>query len=220
MQSLNIKNFSIAVVVSFVIAIVLFAVSFYIGKQQFFLLLNTDLGTFADYFFATFSYGGDALMWLPLLLVTIFILKRKDVLPLIISGFLICTVLTQICKYVIVPDEPRPTKAIADNSLIHTVPNVELHTISSFPSGHTATVFCFYLLFCLLLSKRWWLVSGLIFAMLVGYSRIYLAQHFPLDVAAGIIVGIISIFLSLRIQQYLWRRKKPSKISSFYSGNK
>jgi membrane-associated phospholipid phosphatase len=207
MQPLNKKNFRTGIIISSTTAVALLIASFAVGKQAFFLLLNTDLGTFADYFFATYTYAGDALMWLPLLLIVIYKLKRKDALPLLISAFLICTILTQICKYLIVPDEPRPTKAIADRSLIHIVPNVELHAISSFPSGHTATAFCFYLIFCLLLSGSWWLGAGFILSLLVGYSRIYLAQHFPLDVAAGIIVAIVSVILALKFQQFWWKRK-------------
>jgi membrane-associated phospholipid phosphatase len=36
--------------------------------------------------------------------------------------------------------------------------------------------------------------------MLVGYSRVYQAQHFPLDVAGGILVAIITVWISLWIQ--------------------
>ena len=207
MHNLNIKSFRAAAAVSFIIAVAVLAASFIIGKQDFFLQLNIDLGIFADYFFAAFTYGGDSLMWVAALLIAVFALKRKDTIPLFIACFLVVTLLTQICKYVIVPDEPRPIKAIADTSLIHTVAGVEMHTVSSFPSGHTATAFCFYLLFCLLLSKKWWPAAGLIYALLVGYSRIYLAQHFPLDVGAGIITGIISVYAALKFQQYLWKRK-------------
>jgi len=41
----------------------------------------------------------------------------------------------------------------------------------------------------------------------VGYSRIYLAQHFPIDVGAGIITGIISVAAAIQFQRYWWKRK-------------
>ena len=59
---------------------------------------------------------------------------------------------------------------------------------SSFPSGHTATVFA---LACSLGgSVRPWIYRGaLALAVLVGISRIYIGAHFPVDVALGAIVG-------------------------------
>ncbi len=208
MHYLNKKSFTKAAAVSTAIGIIILIVSFYTGKQALFLMVNTDLGRLADYFFAAFTYAGDSIMWIPVLLIVLFVLKRKDAVPMVIASFLVVTILTQVCKYLIVPDEPRPIKAIADSSLIHTVPWVELHTVSSFPSGHTATAFCFYLLFCLLLDKKWWVSIGLFYGLLVGYSRVYLAQHFPLDVGAGIITGIISAYVALVFQKYLWGREK------------
>jgi membrane-associated phospholipid phosphatase len=204
MKSLNFRNYKIALAISFSIAFVVFIVSYFIGHQEFFLLLNGDEGRIADYFFEYFTNAGDGLMWIPVLLITLFVLKRRDVLPLLISAFAISTIMTQIFKYLIVPDEPRPIKAIADRSLIHVVPGVELHTVSSFPSGHTGTAFCFYILFCLLLHKNWWMAVGLIFALLVAYSRVYLAQHFPFDLAGGILVAIITMIVSVKIQKWWW----------------
>ena len=208
MKSLNIRNYNVALAISFFIAVTLFLLSYFLGYQEFFLLLNGDGGRAADYFFEYFTNAGDGLMWIPVLLITLFVLKRKDVLPLLISGFVTSTIVTQIFKYLIVPDEPRPIKVIKDTSLIHAVPGVELHSISSFPSGHTGTAFCFYILFCLLLNKSWWLAVGLVFALLVAYSRVYLAQHFPFDVAGGILVAIISMIISVKIQQWWWKRKQ------------
>ena len=207
MHSLNKKKFIAAITVSLLLAVILLALSYTTGKPEFFLELNTDLGIFADNFFAFYTYAGDGLMWIPVLLVTIFILKRKDCIPLLVSAFILSTLFIQGIKNFVLPAEPRPIKAILETSLIHTVQGVEVHTIGSFPSGHTATAFSIYLLFCLLINKRWWLIAGFIYAGMVGYSRIYLAQHFPTDVAGGIITAVISVWLSLKIQEYWWRKK-------------
>ncbi|HWB23950.1 MAG TPA: phosphatase PAP2 family protein [Chitinophagaceae bacterium] len=194
MVTLNIKQFIYGTCIAAVLAAVLFGASYATGKSQLFLLLNGNLGIAADYFFGVWTNMGDALIWIAALLAVVFILKQKKAWPLLVIGFIVSTILIQVCKYVIIPDAPRPWKAIPDHSLIHHVWFVQPWLISSFPSGHTGTAFSIYLIFCLLIPKNWWLVAGLIYAMLVGYSRIYLAQHFPFDVAAGIVVGIITAF--------------------------
>lgn len=206
MQSLNTAQFKKGLLITFLLSVLTLGASFWLGKNNLFLLLNTNLGIVADYFFAAWTYTGDGSMWILALLVVLK-LKKKQYLPLLVSGFVWSTIFTQVCKYLIVPDEPRPIKAIADTSLIHTVKGVELHTVSSFPSGHTATAFTFYLLFCLLLEKRWWLWVGLLYALLVAYSRVYLAQHFPLDTGAGMATAFVSAVLSLWIQQRVDARR-------------
>jgi membrane-associated phospholipid phosphatase len=207
-QSLNKKNFTKAVVLALLLSVMLLFFSYSMGKENLFLLLNTDAKSVADTFFAAFTFGGDGLIWLPVLLITLFILKRKDAVVLLTASFIFSTIFTQGIKNFVFPDEPRPVKAITDNSLIHIVGGVDVHSIGSFPSGHTASAFCIYLLFSLLLKSNWWLAIGFMYAALVGYSRVYLAQHFPLDVAAGIIVAVISVWLAVQVQQYWWRRKQ------------
>ena len=198
MPNLNYKNFRIAFVLSMLCALVIFIFSYSLGKNNSFLLLNTDLGISADHFFNFFSNLGDGLLWIPL--IVYFIYKEgKKMLPLLISCFALSTALTQACKYLIVPDELRPTAAIT-SGFIHTVEGVTVHLTASFPSGHTATAFVFYLIFSLVFKNSWWLFVGLLYALIVGYSRIYLAQHFPFDVAGGIVVAIVSVIFSLIIQ--------------------
>ena len=200
MSTLNIKQFKYGALVSLIIAAALFVVSYRVGKNELFLVLNDDLGIAADYFFAVWTNTGDAIIWIVVLLITLFVIKEKKMWPLLVSAFAISTILTQVCKYFIIPDAPRPWKVITDHNLIHHVSFVKPWLISSFPSGHTATAFSVYLTLCLLLNKKSWLWVGLLYALLVGYSRVYLAQHFPFDVAAGIIVGVVSVALSIPIQ--------------------
>src|SRR5438105_11830871 len=124
------KYFKMAVAISFVIALALFFISFLTGKEQFFLLLNANGGSISDYFFMIFTYGGDGLMWIPVLFITLFILKRKDVFPLLVSDFVLSTILTQLVKNIIVPGAPRPAKVITDSLLIHIVKGVEIYKTS------------------------------------------------------------------------------------------
>lgn len=207
MQQLNTSLFKKAVCITSLLGILTLVSSLLLGKIPLFLLLNNNLGSFADQFFVVGTWLGDGAIWVPALLLVLW-LKRKDALPLLIASFVLTTILTQVCKYLIVPDAPRPSKAITDMSLVHTVPGVDLHIISSFPSGHTATSFTIYLVFSLLLPGSWWLLPGLFYALWVAYSRIYLAQHFPIDAGAGMIVAVISVTLSLLIQQWWTNRKK------------
>lgn len=203
-NNLNYKNFKIALSISIALAVLILLLSFYIGKSQFFLLLNNNFGIAADYFFEYFTYMGDGLLWIVWLVVVV-LTKRKQLLPLIISAFVLTTIFTQIFKYIILPDEARPSTAIADLSQVHFVKGVELHSINSFPSGHTATAFTFVLLIALT-TKRNFLLPAFIVALLVGYSRIYLGQHFPLDVGAGIIVAICSVTCSLFVHSKFEKR--------------
>jgi undecaprenyl-diphosphatase len=74
----------------------------------------------------------------------------------------------------------------------------------SFPSNHAANVFggAFFLSY---IYRRW--AFGLIFiALLVGYSRVYVGEHFPLDVVVGAALGAIGAggMLVLRYQILRW----------------
>ncbi len=184
--------------------------SFLLKKEAFFLLLNIDLGDQADLFFKYFTNVGDGLFWL--LWGSIIIIKKgKRYLPLLLSAVIFSTLLTQISKQVIYPDEPRPLQAIADQSLVHYVSGVTVHSINSFPSGHTATAFTFVLVLALFSQTINWLILGFVAAILVAYSRIYLGQHFPLDVGAGMLVAVCTMALSVGLQKRFDKKNPDHK---------
>jgi membrane-associated phospholipid phosphatase len=203
-SKLNSRYFLIGCVLSLIAAAFLFYLSFSLGLRNSFLLLNGDGGKATDYFFMFFTYFGDALLWVPVFAYIIW-KQKKLYLPLSISSFALGTIFVHVCKIFIAPGELRPTRYITD-AFIHTVEGVRVHAANSFPSGHTATAFTFFLIICLMTRKKWWIPVGFSTAVLVGYSRIYLAQHFPLDVAAGIIAAVAAVGLSIPFQRWVDRR--------------
>ena len=187
-----------AILISLVLGVVLFLLSFWLGKENAFLLFNIDLGSTADYFFKYWTHTGDGVIWVLITLLTLFF--RRDQLLLVISSIVFSTLFAQLSKNIFFKGSPRPALAIPDHSLFHSVTGVELHSLNSFPSGHTTTAFTIFLLGTILINRKWVLPAGLLYAVLAGYSRIYLAQHFPIDIAGGIIAAILTIFISMAIQ--------------------
>jgi membrane-associated phospholipid phosphatase len=176
----------------------LFAGTYLMGKYPFFLLLNGNGGSWLDVIFKWWTYLGDGIMWVVAIILTLY--YRKNKLLLVLLCLLISTLLAQGGKHLLFPEALRPATDPVELPSIHTVPGVELHTSQSFPSGHTTTAFTIFLLACQLFPQRWTLLGGFILAAGAGYSRIYLAQHFPSDVAAGMLVGIFSVSISIYIE--------------------
>ena len=66
-----------------------------------------------------------------------------------------------------------------------------------FPSGHAQMSICFWIVFADWLGKIWkkinfkfWLLA-IAMILIIGFSRLYLGVHFPTDVLAGWIAGLI-----------------------------
>lgn len=199
------RNFAIAFIITIVSTLCLMIDSWIVGKNNFFLLVNADLGIEADYIFSYITYLGDGAVWV--VVAILFFIYRRNKFPMLIAAILVSTLITQVTKKYLLPAVPRPIAAIADLGSIHTVAGVEVHAAHSFPSGHTATAFTIYLLACLLIRNKWVIPIGLMYALLVGYSRVYLAQHFPLDIGGGMLTAVITILVSLFIQKQ-WELKK------------
>lgn len=70
---------------------------------------------------------------------------------------------------------------------------LETATSYSFPSGHTQSATTFWVIFYRLNRQRIIQCVGIIIVLLTALSRLYLGVHWPVDVIAGIIMGLISV---------------------------
>ncbi len=198
-------HYKIAQLLSLSLALSLFTMSLVWGKNEAFLYLNANLGLVADKVFEYSSYLAEGWIWIPYFIVLVGLYKKDK--AFILMNFLISTLLTQFAKNFIFTTAMRPMASGLDATQIHSVPGVEIHTFNSFPSGHTATAFTLFILTTYLFPNKYALSIGIVYAIVCGYSRIYLAQHFPLDLAGGIFVALLTLPISIFIREKL--NKKP-----------
>jgi membrane-associated phospholipid phosphatase len=199
MKSKATAPYTIARSSALLIAIILLASSAVLGRIPVFLFLNRDFGTIADTVLLGFTYLAEGWIWIPYLIIVGWFFKKDK--AIIVYSFAISTLLTQIPKLLLLSHITRPIASGIAPNLIHTVKGVVMHQLNSFPSGHTATAFTIFLLTIYLLNQTKLILIGLLYAMLCGYSRVYLGQHFPMDVGGGIIVAIATIEISKRIRK-------------------
>jgi membrane-associated phospholipid phosphatase len=180
-------------------------------KEFLSLWLNQNHHPFLDAFFKYSTHLGDGLILIP---VFIFALRRNYFLSLVfaLSTFVESLLVQVVLKNGFFADVVRPIKYIAQSDLLHRVEGVDIHTLHSFPSGHTQTAFLlatFIVLFC----KRSSVAYVLLFlATAVALSRVYILQHFFIDVWVGSIIGYVFLVLTLIIlSKYFEVYKNPNR---------
>ena len=107
----------------------------------------------------------------------------------VVGSLLINTAITQAMKYTINRNRPYqdyPTIIFPNN----------IENDASFPSGHTSTAFALATSMSILYKKWYVVLPSFLWASSVGYSRLYLGEHYPTDVFAGAAIGIGSAYLS------------------------
>lgn len=173
------------------------------GRAESFRLLSQNHTRSGDIFFRYTTHLGDGIFILAL--AAILALFKKTYISLgIVGGYLLSGVFAQIGKRLL--NAPRP-KAFFETlgEKVYEVDGVEVHLAGSFPSGHTASAFALAIFLMLAIPSRWLGIMLLILAFTVGYSRVYLSQHFPIDVWAGACIGtlcgaVVYLFLQKRLK--------------------
>ena len=77
--------------------------------------------------------------------------------------------------------------------LLHFQPNWLDWTFQSLPSGHATTIFALAMVIAFI-SPRWAYLA-FSFALAVGISRVIVGAHYPSDVVAGAILGVLGAYL-------------------------
>ena len=163
---------------------------------------NTWLNKFhspaADYFFFCITYLGDGIVYLAIVIGLLLMRRFKWILAVAMLA-VIQTTICQVLKNLVFGGMPRPSRVIPEEiwSTLHTVKGVTIHGFNTFPSGHTMTAFALVWFLILHIKLAPAAKAGmLLIAVLVGISRVYLLQHFYIDVVFGAVLGIFSAKLT------------------------
>ena len=206
-----------------VLALVLGIAILHIPKGELHLLLCQPHTPFLDAVVPIFTNLVD---WLPYLVVLLLLFYRAGWATFLASNLLLTTLIVQPIKHIV--HAPRPLTWFAENIPDITLPLVEgvrMNHWLSFPSGHTTTFFVLFFTLSIILcaenikGKNILSIICFLCASFGAYTRIYLSQHFALDIFAGILIAILSTlllyyFLVLKTQNtrfWGWRMQKLRK---------
>jgi len=179
------RNFTFLVIALLIVSSPLL----FIDKELPSFWLNQFHSPFLDRFFFYLTYLGDGLVLIPVVIALLF---RSYVWAGFFTLFTIFEALLVqvILKKGIFVDWSRPSVYISDFSELHQVAGVHLHSLHTFPSGHTQTIFLVITIIVMAYKKGLGFNLVLILiATLTALSRVYLLQHFFMDIWFGALIG-------------------------------
>lgn len=173
-------------------------------KAELHLWFNSVHTPFADVFFRYYTQVGE---WVPFVVVAGLLFYRYRAALLVMASQVVAGLVTQVFKRIFDIDRPKRffLEFFPDVQLQEVV-GVHMHSSHSFPSGHTTSAFAFFLSLAFLTKRKELHCLYCLLAILVGYSRIYLSQHFATDVLAGSVIGVVMTVVCL----YFIDRQSPS----------
>lgn len=169
------------------IAAVFFLVSN--GKVNSFILLNGYHRNWLDNFFIVYTNFGDGIFAILLVLIYFFVLKKRKAGVVLLLAFASTGILAQIIKPLL--QSPRPLVYFRPQHFPFFIDSIIHAGNNSFPSGHTVTAFAIATVLAFYTTSTMQYLLLLLAAALVAFSRVYLSQHFLLDVLAGSFIGVL-----------------------------
>ncbi|HOK97993.1 MAG TPA: phosphatase PAP2 family protein [Bacteroidales bacterium] len=188
-----------------------------IPKVESHLWLNRLNSPFFDKFFFYMTELGNGVF---VVIIAVFLMFYRYRYAIgVFATFAISEIITQLIKHL--TDLPRPIKYFENIANLHVVEGVKMLSSHSFPSGHSASAFALCLSLAIILKNRWWQVFMFILAITIAYSRVYLSQHFLVDIWAGSAIGtLVCAWYWNYEQKFQWNWLDKSLLSRNHTHNK
>ena len=167
------------------------------------------------WFDSTMTKASGMMVWIPLYVLIIYLVWRRyswrGIIAFIVAlgaAILIADLVAGIFKH------QGPLKDLwasfpARLRPMHTPEGIDFATNGYYTknlygtvSGHTSTIVAIALLSSVVVSREWFTALMVCVTLLICYSRIYLACHFPQDILLGATVGIVAGLIGVVLFRY------------------
>jgi len=186
------------------------------SKVDSFIKLNPLHERWLDLLFIGLTWLGDGLFSLVAAALVLWFWRDYRLTIHIVIAYLLSGLAAQVMKKIWAA--PRPRAVIDPGLYKNFLAGISGVGNNSFPSGHTTTAFALATILALHASDKRWGLFFLGLAVMVGYSRIYLGQHFLPDVIMGALLGTATgLFVYGFININL--RKRTAGEASVVAGN-
>ncbi len=150
---------------------------------------------------ACYTKLGDAgLLWIVLSLAMLFYKPTRKAGLLSLAAMILGLLVTNITIKPLV-ERARPWLLWPiDPLVVEKDPN-------SFPSGHTCAAFAAGMIWLRALPWKWGRIAAPVLAVLMGLSRLYVGVHYPTDVLAGAVIGVVCAWAAWKACQVYEERR-------------
>jgi membrane-associated phospholipid phosphatase len=190
-----IRNNRLVLAIYLLLVLVAIVVIFYFEKNQVHLFVNQYVGNrFVNALFFNATYLGDGVV-APFLVLAVTVINMR-------AGFtttcalLLASLISTILKYQFFDDAHRPYYIFQyfDRHDLNLVEGVEMHIHNSFPSGHATQTFAILMSAVFVAKRQGFKIFFLAVAVVAAFSRVYLSQHWLVDILAGSLIGLFCSF--------------------------
>lgn len=187
------RYFLIPYILLFLFSVILMLIY---SKTELHIASNKANNPLLDFFFKYATNLGNG--WIIAILFICLLMIKYRYAFVFLTGSLATALIVNVLKKAVFHDMYRPSKyfEIYETYKLHFVEGVNLHQLQSFPSGHSGTAFNVFLTLAILVKNNTLKFLFLLLALMVAYSRVYLSQHFLIDITAGSFIGVCCILAS------------------------
>ena len=181
-------------------------------KGEIVVWFNENHSSTWDFLFRYWTYLGDASTYVILFFILLFVRYYYAFLS-VVTGFF-TLLLSQGLKRTIFNGWSRPIQYFEENIQWNFIDGVDVAVLNTFPSGHTITAFSLLILISCMINKKIIYICAFILAAGVAVSRVYLLQHFYIDVYFGGLLGYAAVVLGVVLGDYLLGERLIAKLKT------